>query len=61
MQEQTNDLKGIWLGQLLVESEATYVRTITKPELIPDPLGNLCLNKVDCLMDLGSDVVTAGF
>ena len=25
-------------GQLLVESEATYVRTITKPELIPDPL-----------------------
>jgi hypothetical protein len=26
------------MGQLLVESEATHVRTITKPELIPDPL-----------------------
>ncbi len=26
------------MGQPLVESEATYVRTITKPELIPDPL-----------------------
>ena len=25
--------------------------------LIPDLLGNLCLNKVDCLMDLGSVVV----
>ena len=25
------------MGQLLVESEATYVRTIIKPELIPDP------------------------
>ena len=25
------------MGQLLVESEATHVRTITKPELIPGP------------------------
>jgi len=51
------------MGQLLVVVHQTdnSPSLCYELELIPDPLGNLCLNKVDCLMDLGSDVVTAGF
>ena len=30
------------------------------PRLIPDSLGNLCLNKVDCLMNLGSVINDCG-
>ena len=44
------------MGQLLVESEATHVRTITKPELIPDPW-YVPDNLTSGAKDLGSDNV----
>jgi len=44
------------MGQLQVVARHTDTSPSScyEPVLIPDPLGNLCLNKVDCLMDLGS-------